>query len=410
MRVLSETALTAALSSLPVDVPRVVASGNYAAPRALMKIVDAALPAYRLFMLNAQTGVPVREGVTLETPFVGVGMRDQPTLDYIPSRLSLVPVLFTTTRAPDVVLLHTSDPRDGTVSMGIEVNILPAAVEAARARGALVVAQLNSRMPYTYGDGQLSLEDIDLAIEADDELPSPVARKPDAVSESIGDRVAALVPDGATLQLGIGGVPDATLASLTRRRGLKLWSEMFSDGLLGLDRAGAVDVDAPIVSSFVFGSSELYEWVDRNKRVRILRTEKTNDPALIAKRSRMISVNGALQVDLFAQANASRRKHRIYSGFGGQTDFIVGALHSSDGKAIIALPSWHPRADCSTVVPVLEAPITSFQHSHIITEQGSAAIWGCDQRQQARQIIDQVAHPGAREELRVAAYRLGLGP
>ena len=210
---------------------------------------------------------------------------------------------------------------------------------------------------------------------------------------SIGERVAALVPDAATLQLGIGGVPDAVLDALAGRRDLTVWSEMFSDGVLALDRAGALDPGSPVTASFVFGSAELYDWIDRNPRIRLLRTEKTNDPGLIARHPRMVSVNGALQVDLFAQANAARVHGMIYSGFGGQTDFVVGALHSPGGRAIIALPSWHPKADVSTVVPRLAGPVTSFQHSFIVSEQGTAAIWGHDAAAQAGQIIDQVAHP-----------------
>jgi acyl-CoA hydrolase len=140
----------------------------------------------------------------------------------------------------------------------------------------------------------------------------------------------------------------------------------------------------------------------------MLRTEKTNDPALIARQGAMISVNSALEVDLFAQANAARVRGMIYSGFGGQTDFIVGALHSPGGRAIIALPSWHPKADVSTVVPRLAGPVTSFQQSFIVSEQGSAAIWGSDATTQAAQIIGEVAHPSVREELREAGRGLGF--
>ena len=140
--------------------------------------------------------------------------------------------------------------------------------------------------------------------------------------------------------------------------------------------------------------------------MRRLRTEKTNDPGLIARQPAMVSVNGALQVDLFAQANAARVHGMIYSGFGGQTDFVVGALHSPGGRAIIALPSWHPKAGVSTVVPRLGGPVTSFQHSFIVSEQGTAAIWGHDASSQAGQIIGQVAHPAVRDE----AARRGPGP
>ena len=163
-----------------------------------------------------------------------------------------------------------------------------------------------------------------------------------------------------------------------------------------------------MIASFAFGSAELYEWMDRNPDIRMMRTETTNDPARIARRPRMTSVNSALEVDLFAQANASRVRGAIYSGFGGQTDFVVGALHSHDGKAIIALPSWHPKADVSTVVPRLAGPVTSFQHSFIVSDQGTAAVWGHDAVAQAEAIISRVAHPSARDELRAAGRDLGF--
>ena len=407
MRVITEQALGTVLGRLH-GIPRVVVSGNFATPWSALRSFDSAVAAYRLFALNAQPGIPDRNGVVLESPFVGPGMRGSERLRYVPCRLSLVPSLLTTTLLPDVVLLHTSVPLGGTVSLGTEVNVLPAAIEAVRAHGGLVVAQVNPRVPYTYGDGVLTTDEIDLAIEADEPLPSPQARPAGDVHATIGERVAALVPDGATLQLGIGAVPDAVLGALRGRSGLRVWSEMFSDGILALDRAGALDPGRPITASFAFGTAELYSWIDRNPRVRLLRTEKTNDPALIARQAAMVSVNGALQVDLFAQANAARVHGVIYSGFGGQTDFVVGALHSPGGRAIIALPSWHPKADSSTVVPRLAGPVTSFQHSFIVSEQGTARVWGNDASTQAAELIDRVAHPSARAELREAGRDLGF--
>ena len=379
--------------------PRIVASGNFANPSVALGAIDAAVAEYRLFVLNAQPGIPVRPGVTPVTPFVGPAMRGQPGLEYLPARLSLVPRLLTGPYRPDVVVLHTSPPRDGRVSLGTEVNILPAAVEAARAAGGLVVAQVNRQMPYTFGDGEISCEDVDLAVETDIPLPSPTVRPPDDVRSLIGERVAALVPDGATLQLGIGAVPDATLAALTGRKGLRIWSEMFSDGVLALERAGALDPDTELVTSFVFGSADLYGWLDRNPRVRLVRTETGNDPGTIARQPLMRSVNTALQIDLYAQANASFVRGEIWSGFGGQPDFVSGALHAPGGGAVIALPSWHAKSGASTVVPALTQPATSFQHSHVVSEQGVAALWGSSLEQQARDLVDHVAHPDAREEL-----------
>ena len=407
MRTIRLDELPSALGSLPAN-PRVVVSGNFATPHAALAALDSAVAVYRLHALNAQVGLPDREGVTLETCFVGPGMRRSAHLVYIPSRLSLVPALFGATCPPDLVVVHTSVPSDGKVSLGIEVNILPAAIEAARARGGIVVAQMNPQMPYTFGDAEIPLEDIDLGIEIDAVLPSPGLMEIDDVSAAIGERVAVRVADGSTMQLGIGAVPDAVLSGLTGRRGLRIWSEMFSDGVLELDRAGALDPDAVLTSSFLFGSPELYRWVDRNPRVAMLRTETTNEPSLIARQPLMTSVNTALQVDLYAQANASRVKGRIYSGFGGQTDFIVGALHSKGGQAILALRSWHPRANVSTIVPMIEEPVTSFQASAIVTENGAAWIWGYDQKSQARHLIRDAAHPDVRDELWEEARALKL--
>jgi acyl-CoA hydrolase len=401
-------ALAAALRALP-DGARVVASGNHSVPWELVRLLDDQLGSYVLNTLNGPPGLPEREGVVVETSFVGAGQRRHPGLRYVPSRLSLVPVLFRRSLPVDAVLLHCSTPRDGVVSLGIEVNVLPAAVEACRERGGLVVAQLNDRMPYTYGDALLPVEHIDVAIEASSPLPTPPAGArlgPDTLA--IGERVAAMVPDGATLQMGIGAVPDAVLGALTGHRGLRLWTEMFSDGVLALDAAGALDADHPLTTSFLFGSTDLYDWLDGNRRVHLLRTERTNDPALIARQRAMTSINTALEVDLFGQANASRIDARIHSGFGGQTDFIVGALHSQGGQAIMALRSWHPKADVSTIVPMVDEPVTSFQASAIVTEQGVAELFGHSEKDQARHLIEQAAHPRVREELWEEAHHLGL--
>jgi acyl-CoA hydrolase len=407
VKTLDISGLSEALSGLPPS-PRIVVTGNFGTPRTLLAAIDATLPTFSLYVLNAQPGIPDRPGVTLETSFVGVGMRKSPRLRYIPSRLSLVPRLFASTLPPDLVVLHTSVPRDGTVSMGVEVNILPGAVEAAKARGATVIAQMNPLMPFTYGDAVLKLEDVDYGFEVEETLVTHAQGVLDDDSRAIGTSVAARVQDGATLQLGIGGVPDAVLHGLTERRGLKIWSEMFSDGVLALERKGVMDPDTPLTASFLFGSDELYEWVDSNPRVLLLRSETTNEPALISARPLMTSVNTALQVDLFAQANASRIRARIHSGFGGQTDFIVGALHSQGGQALMALRSWHPKANVSTIIPLVDEPVTSFQPTAVITEQGVAPVNGLDEKTQAANLINYAAHPRIRQELWEEAAELGL--
>lgn len=408
MRTVSMEELVQQVASLDAEEIRVVTSGNFATPRTTLTPLLAALERVRLHALNLQPGLDLHDGVIPETCFVGPGVRRHPRLAYIPARLSTVPTLFSTALHPDVVVVHTTTPREGKVSLGLEVNILPAAIEAAHARGALVVAQMNPRMPWTFGDAEIDLDLVDLGVEVDEPLASHQAAAPSEEAASIGARIAREVRDGSTLQAGIGEVPDATVARLTERRGLRVWTEMFSDGVLALERQGVLDTDVEIISSFVFGSDELYAWLDRNHRVRLRRTEVTNAPAVIAQQPGMTSVNTALQVDLFDQANASRINARIYSGFGGQTDFTVGATHSPGGQSFMALRSWHPRADVSTIVPLVDEPVTSFQHSAVVTEQGLARLTGRSEKEQAANLITYAAHPDVRDELWEEAGALGL--
>jgi len=388
--------------------PRIVASGNFAPPNTLLKAADQAIATFKLNMLNAHPGIPDREGITYESAFVGSGMRRHPRLNYIPSRLSMVPILFRDHYRPDIVFIHTSPKRFDTVSLGVEVNILPAAIEAARSRNGIVIAQANKQMPYTYGDAQVYESEIDYLIEVDEPLLEKAATVISEVQLEIGNRIASLIENHSTLQLGIGGVPDAVLASLSDRKELRIWTEMFSDGVLDLEKAGILDQEMPINASFLFGTRELYDWVNLNRRIRMRRTEVSNDPSLIARQAKMNSINSALQVDLFDQANASYVKGEIYSGFGGSTDFIVGALHSRGGQSFIALPSWHPKAKVSTIIPKLTTPVTSFQHSYVVTEQGAAPCFGHPTKEQAANIIKHAAHPDAKAELEKAAFEMNL--
>jgi acyl-CoA hydrolase len=272
----------------------------------------------------------------------------------------------------------------------------------------LVIAQANKQMPYTYGDAQLYEHEIDYLIEVDE----PLAVKPEVAftdeTRQIGDLVAAKITDGSTLQLGIGAIPDSVLNTLVGRKNLRIWTEMFSDGVLNLHKHGALDTEIPITASFIFGSLELYEWLNLNRGVRMLRTEKTNDPGQIARQAKMTSINSALQIDLFDQANASHVRGEIYSGFGGSTDFIVGALHARGGASYMALPSWHPKAKKSSIVPQLTESVTSFQHSFVVTENGIADCFGHSQSQQAYNLINGAAHESVREELTDAAKRMKL--
>ncbi|MBW4029661.1 MAG: 4-hydroxybutyrate CoA-transferase [Acidobacteria bacterium] len=408
MQVLSQALVAERLEGLAPNEPRIVVSGNFATPWELVHLAAAKIPVFRFFVLNPQAGWPRREGIITETPFVGAGVRQDDDLKYLPMRLSLVPRLFATSRPPDVVMVQTSTPRNGKVSLGVETNLLPAAIEEVRRRGGLVIAQLNGQMPYTFGDSEIVIDNIDLAIEVESVLPSPDQRVADDAARVIGENVASLCADGATLQLGIGLLPDTALDQMHHRRHLGVWSEMVSDGIMRLDRAGAIDVNRVMTSTFLFGTPELYEWADENPRLVMRRTEVANNPARIADQPAMLSINTALQVDLYAQSNASFVRGRIYSGFGGQPDFVSGALHSRGGQAVLALRSWHDKTDASNIVPLLDNPVCSFQHSSIVTEQGIAPIFGFSQQSQALSLIAHAAHPRAREELSRAAQRMHL--
>ena len=407
MRIINTDQLKSVLANLPEN-PRIIASGNFATPHTLLKAANENISEFTLHMLNAQPGIPDREGITYESAFVGHGMRRHPRLQYIPSRFSLLPVVIRDYARPDAVFIHTSERRYDTVSLGTEVNILPAAIETARAHGGVIIAQANKQMPYTYGDAQIYESEIDYLVEVDE----PLLEKPETTfapeSLEIGQRIAALIEDNSTLQLGIGAIPDSVLTSLKDRKGLRIWTEMFSDGVFNLYKMGVLDPEILLTASFIFGSKELYEWLHLNRRVQMLRTERTNDPSNIAKQAKMQSINAALQIDLYDQANASHVRGQIYSGFGGSTDFIVGSLHSRGGRSFMALPSWHPKAQVSTIVPRLTENTTSFQHSFVVTEQGAAACFGRSQSEQALNLITHAAHPNAKEELAAKASEFGL--
>ncbi|EAP98933.1 4-hydroxybutyrate coenzyme A transferase [Janibacter sp. HTCC2649] len=390
---------------------RVVAGGNAAVPWELLHLLDEAAPHYELFMLNAPRGIPTRSGVTHVTPFVGPGMRHG-AVSYLPARLSHVPTLLASRFVPDVVLVSVSERLGGRWSLGCEVNILPAALSVCRAAGGLVMAESRADVPFTYGDGELEGDELDVVLSTSPSpAPSHPSTPPAPPSEAIrliGERVAARVDSGATLQLGIGAIPDAVVPRLTELRRLGVWSEMVADGILDLDDAGALDRDRQVVASFAAGGPRLMSWLHTNSRVRMRRTEIVNDPGRIAAQPAMTSINTALSVDLFDQANGSHVGSRVHSGFGGQCDFVVGAMDSPGGQALMALRAWHPRADVSTIVGLLEGPVTSFQHTAVVTENGTAEIMGWDAKAQARHLIEQAAHPSVRADLWEDAAELGL--
>ncbi|MCP2378191.1 acetyl-CoA hydrolase [Cutibacterium modestum 31N] len=384
-----------------------VCGGSGSTPLPLLDVVDRCLETWRLVCINAPVGVPIRTGVTHETVFIGPGARHAENLEYVPCRLSLAAQLYEGRFAPDILLLHTSTPRSGAVSMGIEVQVLPAALESAKHRGALVIAQVNPSMPYVFGDGIVDVDDIDIGVIVDTPLPTAAMPSPGPIAQRIGDLVASRMPNGATLQVGIGAVPDAVVAMLPDDRAFGVWTELLTDSVRLLEEAHSLD-ERFITGTFAMGTPALYEWLNENPRVQLLRCEKTNNPSFIAAQPKMTSVNAALQVDLFGQVNANRVRGKIYSGIGGSTDFLVGAMHSLGGQALIAMLSWHPKADCSTIVGLLDSPASASQPSVVVTEQGVADFFGKSQEEQARQLIENAAHPDARGELWRQAKELSL--
>lgn len=406
MRFVSPEQLGRALPVLPAN-PRIVTQGSFGTPRALLGLLDAAVPQYRLFIVNGLGRLPDRDGVRIETSFVGSGLRGNPRVDYYPARLSVTPRLFSVTLPPDVVAVQTSRVVDGKVSLGIEVQVIPGAIEALKARGGLLIAQINEEMPFIHGDGVLDVSDIDLAVEVAEPVPVAGDVPIDDESADLGERLAAMIPEGGTLQMGIGALPGAVLKALHGAKRLRVWTELMADGFHHLALTGVLDPDHPITATFAYGSAEMYAWADRNPQLRLLRCETTNSPGMIAQQPAVTSINTALQVDLFGAVNATRVNDRIISGTGGQADFVVGAIHSPGGQSIIALKSWHPKADRSTVVPKLSESTTSLQPSWVVTEQGTARIFGASQRDQALGII-QVAHPRVRDELTAEAERMGI--
>ena len=328
--------------------------------------------------------------------------------DFMPVFLSEIPALIKSRRVRiDVALIQVSLPdRHGYVSLGVSVDIVRAAVEAAD----LVLAEVNPKTPRTHGDSFIHVDRIDALVPVDYYLPPLPARTADEVSIEIARHVASLIPDGATLQLGIGKIPDAVLAALSNHHDLGVHSEMFSDGVMDLVEAGVITgrkktlLPGKAVTSFLMGSQKLYDWVDDNPVVEMRPSNFTNDPFNVARNDRMIAVNSALAVDLTGQVAADTLMGNFFSGIGGQVDFIRGAARSHGGKPIIALPSTAKEA--SRIQPALEegAGVVTSRGDvrYVVTEFGIADLWGKNIRQRTMALIE-IAHPDFRAELLNAA-------
>jgi acyl-CoA hydrolase len=349
-----------------------------------------------------------RESFFTRSLFLGANVRsavDDGEADYVPVFLSECPALFRQGVLPlNVALVQVSPPdRHGFCSLGVSVDVTRAAVETAD----VVIAQVNPNMPRTHGDGLVHVDRIRFGVEVDDPLPE---HKPTTLSDlerAIGRNVAGLIDDGATLQMGIGAIPDAVLAALDSHRDLGIHTEMFSDGMLDLVEKGIVNGrmkrthPGKVVSGFLLGTRRLYDFVDDNPLVALLDIAYVNDTAVIRRNPRVAAINSAIEVDITGQVCADSIGTRQYSGVGGQMDFIRGASLSDGGKPIIALPSTTSRGE-SRIVPFLKpgaGVVTTRAHVHyIVTEHGVAYLYGKTLRERARALVE-IAAPEHREEL-----------
>ena len=357
---------------------------------------------------------PEFEGVfQLDSFFVGGNVRKTTQAgyaDYIPVFLSETQRLYRCGAVPcNVAMIQVSRPdKHGFVSLGTSVDATLAAVECADT----VIAVVNKYVPRAFGDAMIPMSKIDLFVEDDQPLEEAHFTEPNEVEVAIGKHCAALIEDGATLQMGIGAIPNAVLAQLGGHKNLGIHTEMFADGVLPLVRAGVINGEAKnidkgkMVSTFLMGSNDVYNFIDDNPAVLMKDVGYTNDPYIIAKNDKVTAINSALQVDLTGQVCADSLGRKFYSGVGGQVDFVYGASLSKGGKAIIAMPSITNKGVskiCDTLLPGAGV-VTTRNHMHwFVTENGAVDLYGKSLQERARLLIS-VAHPSAQEELDRAAF------
>jgi 4-hydroxybutyrate CoA-transferase len=345
--------------------------------------------------------------------FVGANVRQavaDGVADYIPVFLSEVPGLFRKGILPlDVALVQVSPPdRHGFCSLGVSVDVARAAVQTAKH----VIAQINPNMPRTHGDGLIHISHIDSAVVVDDPLPEFPPGEPSEAEAAIGRHCAELIEDGATLQMGIGAIPNAVLSALSGHRDLGVHTEMFSDGAIDLIEKGVITNEkkrvhpGKMVSAFAMGTRRLYDFIDDNPQVVLLDVAYVNDTATIRRNPKVTAINSAIEVDLTGQVGADSMGTRQYSGVGGQMDFVRGAALSEGGKPIIALPSVTSKG-VTRIVPYLRlgtGVVTTRAHVHyVVSEYGIAYLYGKNLRQRARALID-IAHPDHRADLEEKAW------
>jgi acyl-CoA hydrolase/RimJ/RimL family protein N-acetyltransferase len=359
----------------------------------------------------------VRRNFRLDSFFISGATREavnEGTADYTAVFLSQVPRLFHRGIIPiDVALVQTTLPDEhGYVSLGVSVDIVRAAVDCAET----VICQMNRNMPRTHGDTFLHLDEIDYAIPRDEPLLEYPAGVQDEISDRIGGYVARLVQDGATIQVGYGRIPDAILGHLRNRKHLGVHTELVSDGIVGLMKAGVIDNERKTidhhktVAAFSMGSRDTYEFLDDNPSVSFRSVEYTNSPAVISQIRGMTAINTALEIDLGGQVTAESLGDQLYSGIGGQADFMRGAALAPDGKSILVLPSTGRNGEASRVVSRLgegaSVTLTRGDVHYVVTEYGIAYLHGKNARERAMELI-RIAHPKFRPQLLADAKSSG---
>ncbi|MCA9990879.1 MAG: acetyl-CoA hydrolase/transferase family protein [Ardenticatenaceae bacterium] len=358
-----------------------------------------------------------QESFRVNALFIGHNVRravQEGRADFTPVFLSEIPRLFREGYLPiDVALISVTPPDDhGFCSFGVEVGTTKPAAESAR----LIVAEVNRQMPRTLGDSFIHVSRLNHIVEADYPIPEAPQGGGSEDHLKVGAYIAELIPNGATLQMGIGSIPDAVLQNLGNHRDLGIHTELFSDGVIDMVDAGVITCarknfhPGKIVAGFLFGSNRLYEFVHNNPIIEMHPTDYVNDPFNIAQNDNMVAINSALQVDLTGQVCADSIGPRFYSGVGGQLDFIRGAARSKGGVPIVAFLSTAKGGEISRIVPMLNegsGVVTTRNDVHyVVTEFGVAKLYGKTVRQRADLLIN-VAHPRFRDELRHAARQLG---
>ncbi|UOB18915.1 acetyl-CoA hydrolase/transferase family protein [Abyssalbus ytuae] len=359
------------------------------------------------------TEYPYNETFKINSCFTGKNVRDAVNSvngDYIPIFLSEVHLLFKRNILPlDVAFIQVSPPdKHGCCSLGCSVDVTLAAIETAKT----IIAQVNPQVPRTHGDGIIHVSKISYAIEIDMPLRTENIKIPGETEKKIGVHVAGLIEDGATLQMGIGCIPNAVLANLMNHKKLGIHTEMFSDGILPLVENGIITGEekkkkpGKIVSGFAFGSQKLYDFIDDNPMVHLKESSYTNDTEIIRKNPKVTAINSAIEVDITGQVCADSIGKFQFSGVGGQMDFIRGASLSEGGKAIIAMPSITKKGISKIVSSLKEGASVTTTRAHvhyIITENGVANLYGKNLKQRAKALIE-IAHPDFQEQLEKEAF------